>query len=240
MAEILLAPGSFLRLGEQSKLTLETIGTPDVRVRLDSGEALLEVIALPVPIVVKQDGVSAVIRKPGLYEFDQKHSAMRVYAGEADLSKGGRRTIASQGISVGVRSLRKYALSPIPGDPLLSWSRIRSEQLSDESAASALAYPGGAGWQSANWYRVPWSGSYTFLSASGTVTGPFGWPYYSPGYTPNAIPAHPPGDLYLYGPPVPANPMTAPQQPVPHGPGTSPYTVPLTAPGVPQFPSNRQ
>jgi FecR protein len=240
MAEILLVPGSFLRLGERSRLTLEAIGTPDVRVRLENGEALLEVIALPVPIVMKQDGVSAVIRTPGLYEFDQKHSVVSVYSGEARFSKGGHQIIAIQGISVAVRSLRKYAISPIPGDPLLSWSRIRSEQLSDESAASALAYPGGAGGHAANWYRVPWSGSYTFLSASGTVTGPFGWPYYSPGYTPNAIPTHPSGDSYLYGPPVPANPITAPQQPVSPGPGPSPYTVPLTAPGVPQFPNNRQ
>jgi hypothetical protein len=169
MAEILLAPGSFLRLGERSKLTLEAIGTPDVRAWLESGEALLEVIALPVPIVLKQDSATAVIRKPGLYGFDPKHSVMSVYAGEAQFSKGGYQTIASQGTSVGVRSHRKYALSPIPGDPLLSWSRIRSEQLSDESAASALAYPGGAGWDVANWYRIPWSGSYTFLSASGNL-----------------------------------------------------------------------
>ena len=241
MAELLLVPGAFLRLGERSALTFEAIGTTDVRARLDSGEALVEVIALPGPIVLEQDGVRAVIRKPGLYEFDQKHSMISVYGGEAQFSKGGYQTIVGQGFSVSSRHLRKYAVSPTPGDPLFSWSKVRSEELSDESAASAQTFPGGAGsWRSPDWYRIPWADSYTFLSASGTVAGPFGWPYFSPGYTPNAIPMHPSGDLYLYGPPVPANPITAPQRSVSPGPGTSPYTVPLTAPGVPRFPKNRQ
>ena len=218
----------------------EAIGTSDVQARLESGEALLEVIALPAPIVLEQNGVSAVIRKPGLYGFNQRHAMMSVYAGEAQFSKGGYQTIAGQGFSVGVRRLRKYALSPIPGDPLFSWSKVRSEQLSAESAASVQTYPGrDGGWRGADWYRVPWSGSYTFLSASGTVTGPFGWQYYSPGYTPNSIPVRPSGDSYLYGSPVLVNPIPAPA-PEPSVPASTPYTVPLTAPGVPVFPNNRR
>ena len=235
MAEILLAPGSFLRLGERSKLTLEPIGMPDARARLESGEALLEAIALPGPIVLEQDGVSAVIRKPGLYGFDQKHAMISVYVGEAQFHKGGYQTIVGHGFSVGGRHLRKFALSP-PGGSLFSWSKLRSELLSDESAAVAQT----PGWHGPDWYRVPWSDSYTFLSASGVSIGPFGWPYYSPGYLPNSIPTHPSGDTYLYGPPVISLPVPGhtdePPGLVSPGPGTAPYTVPLTLPGVPRFP----
>ena len=239
MAELLLTPGSFLRLGERSQLTLEAMGTPDVRVRLNNGEALVEVVALEVPIILELNGVTAVIRKPGLYGLDQNHALLTVYDGEAQFTKGANQAIAHKGFSIGGRHLRKFPLSA-PVGSLFSWSKIRSEQLSDESAASAQTYPGGANsWRGPDWYWIPWADSYTFLSASGTVTGPFGWPYFSPGYAPNAIPVHPSGDLYPYGPPVLANPISAPQPFVSPGPGAAPYAVPITAPGVPQFPKNR-
>jgi hypothetical protein len=53
---------------------------------------------------------------------------------------------------------------------------------------------------------------------------------------PYALPNHPSSDSYLYGPPVaPPPPLIKPQPQ-----GDAPYTVPLTAPGMPQFPDNRR
>src|ERR1019366_5809981 len=59
MAEILLSPGSVLRLGTASELTLETAGTPGVRARLRRGEALLEVLATSAVLTMEQNGVTA-------------------------------------------------------------------------------------------------------------------------------------------------------------------------------------
>jgi hypothetical protein len=238
MAELLLAPGGFLRLGNHSELTLEAAGTPEVRVRLGTGEALIEVLDLQAPIVLEQNGVTAVVRKPGLYDFDAKHAAMAVYAGEAQFSKGKKRIIVSKGFGVRTRSLREVEAHPGSGSTVLSWSSFRSELLSTQSAASAQAYPSEAGNRhDPAWYWNPWSASYTYLSASGVVTGPFGWPYYSPGYAPNYAPVSHGGDSGLYSPPVPV--MPGPMQPVAPASRGSVPVVPLTAPGVPEFPNNR-
>jgi hypothetical protein len=106
MAELLLTPGSFLRLGNHSELTLEAASTPLSRVRLGTGEALIEVLDLRGRIVLEQNGVTAVVRKPGLYDFDAKRALMAVYAGEAQFSKGQKQTIAGKGVGVRTRSLR--------------------------------------------------------------------------------------------------------------------------------------
>jgi hypothetical protein len=147
-------------------------------------------------------------------------------------------SIAGKGFGARTRRLRESQTKPDPGNPLYSWSKIRDEQLSSESAASAQTYPGGAGsWHGPAWYWNPWSASYTFLSASGFVTGPFGWPYYSPGYAPDYVPVHRGGDSWPYGPPV----LTGPEPMRMPGPSpiNRPPAVPLTAPGVPGFPNNR-
>src|ERR1019366_4217305 len=238
MAELLLTPGSFLRLGNRSELTLNDMSMPEVRARLGNGEALLEVLSLRTPIILEQDGATAVIRKPGLYNFNAKRSLIAVYSGELQVDKGGKRVIVGKGFGARTRRLREAQTKPDPGNPLYSWSKIRDEQLSSESAASAQTYPGGAGgWHGPAWYWNPWSASYTFLSASGFVTGPFGWPYYSPGYAPDYVPVHRGGDSWPYGPPVLTGPEPM-QMPGPR-PINRPPAVPLTAPGVPGFPNNR-
>ena len=65
MAEILLSPGSFLRLGKASELTLETTGTREIRVQLQRGEALVEVLDAGAALTMEQNGVTAIVRNPG-------------------------------------------------------------------------------------------------------------------------------------------------------------------------------
>src|ERR1019366_4931803 len=238
MAELLLSPGSFVRLGKQSELTLEVVSTLELRVRLGNGEALMEVLNSQTPLFLEQNGVTAVVRNPGLYDFDEKRGVMAVFAGEAQLSKGDRQIVVPKGFGVRTRSLREFQTKPRADSSVFSWSSRRSQLLSAESAASAQIYPAGTGtWHGLAWYWNPWSASYPYLSASGAVTGPFGWPYYSPSYAPNQIPARPGGDAGLYGPPVLTSPP--PTVATPSGPVSVTPTVPLTAPGVPQFPNNK-
>jgi hypothetical protein len=237
MAELLLTPGSFLRLGNHSELTLEEVETTGIRVVLRSGEALIEVLDLNIPIAVRQNGVTAIVNRPGLFEFDVKRAFIVVYDGTAQIGNNETQIIAGKGFGVRIRSLHEFHARPKPDNKLFSWSSLRSEQLSSESAASAQAYPVGVGgWHGPAWYWNPWSASYTYLSASGAVTGPFGWSYYSPGYAPNSIPVPLGGDSRPHASPV--LPSSEPARTAPPPPTHAP-TVPLTAPGVPQFPNNR-
>lgn len=242
MAEILLSPGSLLRLGKASELKLAMAGTPGIKAELRRGEALLEVLDAGAPLAMEQSGVTATVGKPGLYEFNQKRSLIAVYAGEARLNKEGKQLVANAGFAVRTRGFRVSRASPDPGGGLFLWSRSRSEQLSSESRASAQENSGAAPALGPQWHWDPWSASYTFLSASGFVTGPFGWPYFSPGYAPDSIPVHR-GDSWLYGPPVLSSPGVSggsgPAIPIRPERGNATPTVPLTTPGEPRFPSNR-
>jgi hypothetical protein len=239
MAELLLNPGSFLRLGDGAELILKAAGGSDIHAKLTHGEALLEVLDPQTPIFLEQNRVIAVVRRPGLYDFDEKHAAFAVYDGEAVVSKDNRQMTLDKGLGVSAHGFHKIRTIPHPGSMLLSWSNSRSGQLSSESAASAQAWPGSPGsWSGPAWYWNAWSGSYTFLSASGFVTSPFGWPFYAPGYTHNYLPVPRGGDSFLYGPPSIALPI--PTAPVLQGPIRAPQSVPLTAPGVPSFPNSRR
>ncbi len=242
LAEILLSPGSFLRLGMASELMLETAGTSEIRAKLSSGEALVEVVDGGAAFTMEQNGVTAIVRNPGLYEFNEKRALIAVYAGEARLNKNEKQLGANAGFGIWTRRFRVFRTSPDPGGTLFSWSRSRSEQLSSESRVSAQENTGAARSTGPQWHWDPWSVSYTFLSASGFVTGPFGWPYFSPGYAPDYIPVHR-GDSRLYGPPVLSSPGllggSGAVQPLgPERRNVTP-TVPLTAPGEPQFPNNK-
>ena len=240
MAEILLSPGSFLRLGKASELTLETEGTPEIRATLLKGEALVEVLDADAALTMEQNGITTILWNPGLYEFNEKQSLIAIYAGQARLNKADKQLTASAGFGVRTRRFLVFPTRPDPGNALFLWSRSRSQQLSSESRVSAQEN-NGARSIGPQWHWDPWSGSYTFLSASGFVTGPFGWPYFSPGYAPDSIPVHH-GDSWLYGPPVLSNPglgNSGPAYPLEPERGNVMPTVPLTAPGEPRFPNNR-
>jgi len=241
MAEILLNPGSFLRLRKASELTLETDGTPEIRATLLKGEALIEVLDADAALTIKQNGVITILWNPGLYEFNENQSLIAIYAGQARLNKAHKQLAASAGFGVRTRRFLVFPTRPDPGNTLFLWSRSRSQQLSSESRLSAQKNNGATRSIGPQWRWDPWSGSYTFLSASGFVTGPFGWPYFSPGYAPDSIPVHH-GDSWLYGPPVLSNPglgNSGPTHALEPKRGKVTPTVPLTAPGEPQFPNNK-
>ena len=199
----------------------------------------MEVVEASPALTIQQNGVSARLRRPGLYEFNEKRALIAVYSGESQLNKDDKQLVADTGTGVGTRRFRVFRASSDAGNTLLAWSRSRSEQLSSESRVCAQDNAGTSQSTAPQWHWDPWSASYTFLSASGVVTGPFGWPYFSPGFAPDSIPVHR-GDAWLYGPPILPNrvpPGSYRPSPLAREPTTP--TVPLTAPGEPHFPNNK-
>jgi DNA-binding CsgD family transcriptional regulator len=79
---------------------------------------------------MEQNGVTPIVRNPGLYEFDEKRAVIAVYAGEARLNKNDKQLGANAGFGVWTRRFREFRTSPDPGGTLFSWSRSRSQQLS--------------------------------------------------------------------------------------------------------------
>lgn len=239
MAEVLLIPGSFLRVGNHSSVVVSASNPSNVQVTMARGQVMVDVIHIPPgdSIAIDERGASVTIQQPGLYGFNAKKGTVAVYDGSVRVTRGALTATLLRDTGAKLRNLREFHAAPDTSDALYAWSYSRSHQLSLESIASAQTFSGSVrAWQTPAWYWDPWAGSYTYLSASGFMNSSFGWPFYAPGHSHNYIPVYPGGDSYLYGRPVP-RPSEVPGVVPP--PAITVPMVPLTAPGVPRFPTGR-
>jgi hypothetical protein len=200
-AEVLLAPGVFLRIGEQSEIRMTSPSLVDTQVAIIRGEAIIEAAGLikGSTVQVTDHGATITIEKNGLYRFkaDEPPSAAvlegkaQVYVGQEKLQLGkNHETVLAAG-------LKSQKFNPKQEDELYAWSNIRSEY---EAAASyqaaktaASAGYGGFGYgyggdiYDPGWYWNSAFNSWAWLPAYGAFYSPFGWGFYSPavvGYAP--------------------------------------------------------
>ncbi len=208
-AEILLTPGVFLRLGENSSIRMLSTRLTDAKVEVLSGSAMIECSEVP-----KESSIQAVYKgnairfeKQGLYRIDTEPARFRVYEGEAVVTdasgqlvlKGGKQTNLS-GVLLAESFDRKDQ------DALYSWSDRRAAYVAQANIASASAvssngygsYGNGYSLFGSNglgygpsflggWMLNPMFGMYTYMPYSGFGYSPFGYAYYSPytvGYAP--------------------------------------------------------
>lgn len=104
-AEILLNPGTFLRLGDISRMRMDDIKITDACVSLESGAAVVTVNYIPkhdhMRLVV--GGSDVVLKKAGVYRFDlgrvdsarsdPTQGRMRVFSGLAEVRRAGSSTV---------------------------------------------------------------------------------------------------------------------------------------------------
>jgi hypothetical protein len=189
-AEVLLTPGVFLRLGNNSSLQMISPDLANTQVALDKGEATVEVtqILKANNIQVNQGGAATQLLKRGFYDFDANNNAVRVIEGEAILSNGSRRVKVKAGheASVGnntVSKARSFDKDTYETSDLYRWGSLRSAYLAEANADAAPLYvSGGFGWYGADWYWNPYFDAYTFIPGDGIFYSPFGWGFYSPFY----------------------------------------------------------
>jgi hypothetical protein len=88
--ELLLTPGVFFRLGDNSRATMISPTLTNTELRLDKGEATVEVAELYPEnnVVIAQDGAKVRLTKTGFYDFDADHYIVRVYQGESRREAG--------------------------------------------------------------------------------------------------------------------------------------------------------
>ncbi len=90
-AEVLLTPDTYLRIGEDASIRMISGDIDDTQVELLSGSAILDSSQAPAGAFVKIVFKDAAIRilKPGNYRMDAETAQLRVYAGEAEVSRNG-------------------------------------------------------------------------------------------------------------------------------------------------------
>jgi len=196
-AEILLTPGVFLRVGDNSSVNMVAAGLEETELRVDKGHAIVEVDQIypqnDLRVTVGQ--AKARILKPGLYDFDLQQNELRVFDGEAMVQEGDRQIKIKAGHDLAVtgNSLYKEAKfdkKAMNSDDLYRWSSLRSDYEAEANVDAARTVvadgwgPGfwGPGWGGGGWYWDPWFSAYTFMPLDGIFYSPFGWGFYSPGF----------------------------------------------------------
>jgi hypothetical protein len=188
-AEVLLTPGVFFRLGDNSAAQMVSPDLTNTVVNLQHGVATVEVDQLfkQNNIHIVEDNVPVQLVKPGLYEFDADRGAVMVFNGEAAVSKSnGKWVTIKEGHDLNVAEGAGTALKPAKFDvdqqeqnSLYQWSSLRSEYLAEANSQIAPQYA--AAGYAPGWYWDPWMFDYTFLGPY-PFYSPFGWGFYPFGY----------------------------------------------------------
>jgi hypothetical protein len=211
-AELLLTPGVFLRVGDNSEVRMVSPGLADTQVELMRGSALLEVTELfkENNLSLSVGGVVTRIDRMGLYEFNADQPAISALDGEATVSQGDMHLTLKKGhtvlIAAGQRfKAQSFNKDAVESDPLYHWSKLRSEYEAQANIETAQTVVVNGGWFGPGWYWDPYWSFYAFLPGDGILYSPFGWGFYSPGFVWRA-----PHQLYYHYPVVGSQRSTKP------------------------------
>ena len=185
-AEVLLSPGVFLRVGENSSIKMEAASGNEVRVELVRGEALLEVdrVDRARRLDVIDKGADARVDHSGLYLFNANQPAVLVYNGRVRVEDDRRGFAIRQGEELLLNSsvLKAQKFDREETDALYSWNLERADyasQVSEWTVEALLSLDGGTQ-HTAGWYWNPWYSSWAFVLPKGRVVSPLGYGYYAP------------------------------------------------------------
>jgi hypothetical protein len=188
-AEVLLTPGVFLRVGNNSSVKMISSSITNTEVAVDKGHAMVEVAEIHPEndIRISEDGATTRLLKTGLYDFDLRQNQLRVFDGKASVDDGGKNVTVKSGreLSLAEESSlkgRKFDKKSYEEGDLYRWSSLRSAYLAEANVDAASMYAGNSWgpWGWANWYWDPWFDAYTFIPGDGIWYSPFGWGFYSP------------------------------------------------------------
>jgi hypothetical protein len=184
-AEVLLTPGVFLRLDNNSAVKMISPDLIRTQVELTQGRAALEVDQLfpQNDLEIIDGGVTTQLVKPGFYEFNAGQPTAMVFTGRAEIHQGNGKSKeikdhheAALAVNVIPRS---RSFDPHDAqDEFFNWSSLRSQYLAEANNQIAGQYAGVEGFNP-GWYWNPNMWDYTFIGL-GPYWSPFGFGFYPP------------------------------------------------------------
>jgi len=182
--EVLLTPGVFLRVGENSEVRMISPSLINTQVELTHGEAVVEVAQLMKDnnIQVLNHGAFIKFVKPGLYRITADGVPMAaVLDGKAQVSNGAQRIDLGKGRqTVIAANLEAVKFNTKNEDDLYAWSNVRSQYNASASYMAAAAYGGGP--YNPGWLWAGGFNSWAWMPYGGYAYSPFGWGFFGPGY----------------------------------------------------------
>jgi len=229
--EVLLTPGVFLRLAEDSSVRMISNSLSDTRLAVISGSALVEIAELLQnnAITFEAAGTQIVLPHKGLYRIDSDPARLRVYDGQARVGTDAPVVVRKgREVALDQTALLAKDFEVKDTDAFYRWSARRSEYVSEANLASArvASNPESSGYVGAVaspfglWSWNPYFGMFTYLPGDGIYMSPFGYAFYSPIVAPYVI--------------VPASAPLAPARPVLGG-----ASIPATRSGLAAAPLGR-
>jgi hypothetical protein len=202
-AEVLLTPGVFLRVGENSAIRMIDERLISTRVEILQGTSMVEsndpnMSVKDSPITFIYGSYEIHPLKHGLMEISADPAQLKIFKGEAEVvSTGGDRVLVKEGrLAPLTAALEAEKFADKTGDDLYVWTRDRSESLAAANVASAQSLNSNSGysgygyansglygnspWQG-GWFFNPYYSMFTYVPASGVFWDPFGYGYFSPG-----------------------------------------------------------
>jgi len=195
LAEILLTPGVFLRLGEHSSIRMVSNRLIDTRVEILAGSVVVEsddVVKDTNVTIVCQNG-SVTMPKAGIYRFNTNPAQLKVYKGTAEVELAGQHVTVLTGkmvmLSGDSGTLQHFDVEDT--DFLDHWNRQRSEYVAMANVSAAKSLVGssstysGLGWGMGTpcmgaWGYNMYYGMMTYIPCSGMLMNPYGYRYWSP------------------------------------------------------------
>lgn len=185
-AEVLLTPGVFLRVDDNSTVKMISPDLANTQVAVEQGRAGIEVDDLMKEndLQIVDAGVTTRLQKTGYYEFDANSPQVMVFKGEAqaDLANGRDKEIKGDHellLAENGKDHYGHIQEKTRNDDLFNWSRLRSHYLAEANHDIAGEYADDG--YAPGWYWDPYGwGGYTFLG--GGFMSPFGWGFYPMGW----------------------------------------------------------
>ena len=184
-AEILLTPGVFLRLDDNSAAKMISPSLTNTEVALNKGRASLEVAEIHKQNAIKiaEEGATTQVLKNGLYEFDADQGNVQVFDGKSKVQAADK--------SINLKGGRELSLNSTPlkahkfdkkkaENDFYNWSDLRSQYEAEANVDAAGIVP--SGYAGPGWWWDPWFSAYTFVPGDGIFYSPFGWGFYSPAF----------------------------------------------------------
>ena len=188
-AEVLLTPGVFLRIDDNSAVKMISPDLAMTQVELDKGRAGIEVDEIhdQNDLQIIDNGVTTRLNKRGYYQFDANHPEAMVFKGEAHVQlndnkwekiKGNHEFALNPSAQLANEKPQKFNEDGAKGE-LYNWNSLRSEYMAEANNQMAESYAGP--YAGPGWYWDPWSFGYAYMGFS-PFASPFGWGFYPMGW----------------------------------------------------------
>jgi hypothetical protein len=209
-AEVLLNPGSFLRVGENSSIRLASSSLTRPSVEVLSGAVVLEVAveSKDEMITLTWKDVVLSLVKHGVFRLDTDPAALRVFDGEVSVTSAGHQVTVGKGKMLPFDGTwASVRFDPEQTDSLDRWSGRRASYLAMANP-SAAGMPGGyrnsaynlsmSGCTYGMWSLNSFYGMMTYIPCRGIYNSYYGYHFYSP-QTVGALYYRPPQPTYSMG-----------------------------------------